>query len=160
MRPFAEVYELAVLVEADSFTFDAVDQLQLVRLAGEEFARFVLADFAVDELLVALDRAAHAAVDLAQVVGRERLRQVEVVVEAVVDRGADSELRPFHQLQHGLRHDVGGGVPHPMQPIFLRHLFQRLSHIRLLSRRNTTASRRKGREAALTWFHPRSPSLR
>jgi hypothetical protein len=65
----------------------------------------------VREALPLLDDRAHARLDALQVVRAERLRHVEVVVEAVLHRRADAELGLGEQVLHGLRHHVRGGVP-------------------------------------------------
>ena len=51
-----------------------------------------------------------------QVVRREGLRDVEVVVEAVGDRRPDAELGLGVQLLHGLGEHVRGGVPDHAAP--------------------------------------------
>ncbi len=62
------------------------------------------------DLLVAVDDLAHALLDRRQVVQRERLVAGEVVVEAVLDVGADGHLRAGEQLLHRLGQHVGGVV--------------------------------------------------
>ena len=63
------------------------------------------------EALALLDDLAHRGLDLREVLGHERGLDVEVVVEAVLDRRADAELRVGEELLHGLGHHVRGGVP-------------------------------------------------
>ena len=65
--------------------------------------------------MVGGDALAHPRLDGREVVGRQRPRQLEVVVEAVVDDRTDAELRAREQVQHGLGHDVGGGVAHRVE---------------------------------------------
>ena len=63
------------------------------------------------EPLTGLDDLAHPLVEVGQVLRGERPRDVEVVVEAVLDRRADAELGVRERLLHGLRQHVRGGVP-------------------------------------------------
>ena len=72
-------------------------------------------DFLADEPMVGGDGSAHGGLDGGQIVGRERARQQEVVVEAVVDRRADPELRAREEPQHRLGHHVRGGMAHRIQ---------------------------------------------
>src|SRR4051794_25760307 len=62
------------------------------------------------EPLALLDDLAHAGLDLLEVIGCERPRYVEVVVEAVGDRRADAELRLGEQVLDRLREHVRAGV--------------------------------------------------
>ncbi len=87
------------------------DQLQLVGLVGQLGARVVVGDRAPGEALALLDDLAHPGLELLEVLGHERGRDVEVVVEAVVDRGADPEPRLREHLLDRLRQNVRGGVP-------------------------------------------------
>ena len=125
---FAQVGELSMFVEAHLVDLDAVDQLELERLIGEEATRFVLVHLAMEEGVVGGDGGAHPLIDSAQVFGCERTGQLEVVVEAVLDRRADGELGAGEELQHRLRHDMGGGVAHAVDAVFLRQLVERLRH--------------------------------
>src|SRR5215475_5432288 len=61
---------------------------------------------AAAEALALPDDLAHLLLDGLEVVRAERLRHVEVVVEAVLDRRPDAELRLREQVLDGLRHDV------------------------------------------------------
>ena len=88
-----------------------VDELELVRLVGELFARllFGLVDAAGEQLAV-LDDLAHPLLERLQILGGERLGHVEVVVEAVGDRRPDPELGVGKHVLHRLRQHVGGRV--------------------------------------------------
>ena len=114
----------AALADLDARTLGGVtcggleaDELELVRLVGQLVACVVVGDLAAVELLALLDDLAHPRLDGLQVVRGERLRHVEVVVEAVGDRRPDAELRLREQLLHGLGHDVGGGVPQDVEAV-------------------------------------------
>ena len=71
-----------------------------------------------DEGLVLLDDGPHFRVDPLEVVVAEvgPVRQLEVVVEAVLDHRADGVLGPGPQPPHRLGHDVGGRVPQHLTP--------------------------------------------
>jgi hypothetical protein len=90
----------------------ALDDLALVRLVREERQRLLGAHLAAGERLAGGHDLAHACLDGGEVVLAERApaRQVEVVVEAVLDRRADGELGAGEQLGHRLRHHVRRGV--------------------------------------------------
>ena len=52
----------------------------------------------------------HLLLDLFEVVGSERSRPVEIVIEAVLDRRTDAELRLRIELEHRGGQQVRGGV--------------------------------------------------
>ncbi len=57
------------------------------------------------------DDLAHLLLDALEIlVGEVPVRAVEIVVEAVVDRGAERDLRAGEQPLHRVGHHVGGGV--------------------------------------------------
>ena len=94
-----------------------LDQLELVRLVCEFGAGLVEGRvLAAVEGLPLLDDLEHALLDGLEVVGVERLGDVEVVVETVGDGWSDAELG-LVQLLHRLRHDVRGGVAHDVEPV-------------------------------------------
>ena len=57
----------------------------------------------------------HARLDRLEVVGREGAADLEVVVEAVFDGGADAELRHREEVLDRLGHDVGRRVTQDVQ---------------------------------------------
>ena len=77
----------------------------------------LVGDHAAGEALPALLDLLHLLLDGLEVLGRERLLDVEVVVEAVLDRRADAQLGLGEELLHGLRHDVRGGVAQDVQAV-------------------------------------------
>ena len=87
------------------------DQLELVGLGRELGAGVVVGDLAAHERLPLLDDLLHLLLDGGEIVGGERRRDVEVVVEAVLDRRPDAQPGVRVQLLHRLRHDVRGRVP-------------------------------------------------
>ena len=64
------------------------------------------------EGVVGGDRRAHALLDDREVLGGQRAREQEVVVEAVGDDRTDPELRAGEQVQDGLGQHVRGAVAH------------------------------------------------
>ena len=92
------------------------DELELVRLAGQFRRRLAGRDDPAREPLALLHDLAHPLLDRLQVIRGERVRHVEVVIEAVLDRGADAELRG-EQFLHRLGQHVRGGVPQDRQAV-------------------------------------------
>ena len=121
----AQIVEPGVAEVADGLLLDLVDQLKLVGLVGEDRARLVLGDPAALDRHVALHRAAHPPLDAREVLGRQRTRQLEVVVEAVLDRRPDRVLALREHLDHGLGEDVRGGVAHAEEALLRRQRLQR-----------------------------------
>ena len=122
VRAAAEVGERAVRVERDALDGRAVlavrdeivDQLDLVVLPLGEEAGAGIGDrqlFAV-ELLRGLHVLLHLGLDGREVgLGdRDALRELEVVVEAVLDRRADRDLHAGIEIHHGGGEDVGSVV--------------------------------------------------
>ena len=111
VRAAAEVDEAVVLVGGYRLVFrDVRDDLQLERLVREVFARLAARQLRPAERRVGSDGLAHALLDALHVLGRERARDGEVVVEAVSGGWPDRELRLGEDVEHGLGHDVRGGV--------------------------------------------------
>ena len=113
MRPAAEVLPGPVPVHPHRIGLgDRLDQLDLVGLAQ----RLVVADRAVAVPDLGADRVArgddlpHAPGDRLEILRRERLGAVEVVVPAVLDHRPDRHLHVRPELLHRPRHDVRGVV--------------------------------------------------
>jgi hypothetical protein len=101
----------------------AVDDLELEAVAGEHLAGARARELVAHERLRLGQDLAHAGLDALEVLGVEGAglavgprRQLEVVVEAVLDGRADGEGGTGEQLQHRLGHDVGGGVADRVEP--------------------------------------------
>ena len=78
---------------------------------------------------VGSDDLAHLLLDDGEVFRRQAAREVEVVVEAVLDGRPDGELRLREQRKHGLRHDVRRRMSHPRQALIFRiHMLPRFLH--------------------------------
>ncbi len=125
VRAAAEVLEVAVLVERDgldAFVGDQVlDQLDLEALVfgAEVVERLGDRDVAAAEVLVGVDVLPHLRFDLRQVVlgDRHPVGELEVVVEAGLDRRADRHLGAGVELGHRLGHHVGGVVADQLEPL-------------------------------------------
>ena len=119
VRPAAEVGEAALAVDRDGRVVDRLDQLDLVDLAlvAEGAQRLVAGHLAAHERRVGLDDLGHALLDALEVLGREGLLDVEVVVEALLDRGADRELGAREEVGDRLGQDVGARVAEDVAPL-------------------------------------------
>ena len=126
VRTLAQVDERAVLVDRGRrhrrsvplrLRREVVEDLDLERLAalGEEGAALVRWQLAADERMVGGHARRHPRLDRGEVVGRQRPREVEVVVEAVDDRRPDAQLRAREQVQDRLGHDVRRRMAHRVE---------------------------------------------
>ena len=114
VRAAAQVQEGAVPVQRDRLhpliALQVLDQLDLVRLVlgAEALDRLVGAGLGSLERLVGLDVRRHPLLDSLQVVLRRAnaVRELEVVIEAVLDRGADRDLGAGPEVEHRGRHHV------------------------------------------------------
>jgi hypothetical protein len=97
---------------------DAFDDLHLVGLVAEQLQRPVAVDLLAFEALVLLDDALHLPLDPLEVLGRERALDVEVVIEAVGDRGTDRVFGSGIELEHCLCKDVGARVSDDLATLF------------------------------------------
>ena len=103
-----------MMVERDPLALQSVQQLELVLVAllPEVVDRAVPRDLLAPVRRIAPGELDHLLLDRAEVVRRQRmLAQVDVVVEAGLDRRADAELRPGEERFHRFCHQVGGAVP-------------------------------------------------
>ena len=107
MRPAAEVGEVALGIERDR-SFGLPRELDLVRLAlALEPCDRVLARELLPRPGAALgDLATHLFLDRLEVGLGDRLRELEVVVEAVRDRRPDRDLHAGMEAKHGLRQQM------------------------------------------------------
>ena len=122
VRPAAEIGERSLAVDGDRFAGrDALDDLRLVSLTdpAEELHRIgAVPDLPPDGLVPGHDLA-HPLLDPLEVVGGERVVSREVVVEAVLDRGADGDLGLGMKLLDGFGEDVGRIVAQEVEPLRL-----------------------------------------
>ncbi len=198
VRSLAEVAELAVLEERNGgrrlpgglrLRREVVEDLDLERLATAllDDAGVVERELLADERMVGRDALVHPVLDRLEVVGRQGSRQLEVVIEAVRDRGPDSELGAMEQVEDGLGHDVGRGVTHRIQRVVgagVEQLVDRAAgrrledlvlerdplpscscpccrfvrHVRHSSRESNDPSSRQDERSSLPRFHPPSRS--
>ena len=118
MRAAAQVDPAALAVHRQLFAGrQFADPFGLEAFAGPpEMVRGVVAvpDLPHD-LLVPVDDLAHPRLDRREVRRREVLLPVEIVVEAVVRRRAECDLRTGIKLLHRLGQDMGGVVPDQLQ---------------------------------------------
>src|SRR5207245_5354463 len=123
VRPLAQVDEAVLLVQAAlsvlnfgvavlvrAFLRELADLVDLVVLfaIAEELERLGHGHVTMLERRVLLHDLAHLRFDLLEIVGRERTREVEVVVEAVLGGRPESELRLREELEDGAGHDMRG----------------------------------------------------
>ncbi len=115
VRPAAQVDEGAAAVDGHRLVRQVVDQLQLVGLGGEELAGLLPVHLLPDKRRFGRHAFLHLLLDSGEVLRHQGPRQVEVVVEAVLDGRADAELGLREEHLHRLRHHVGGRVPHGIE---------------------------------------------
>jgi uncharacterized protein (DUF2342 family) len=117
----AEVEEVARPVAADQLVVGRllVDPVQLVGLVqlGEAADGLRVGQQLLLEAVAAGDYLRHALLDRLQVVLRERPGQVEVVVEAVLDRRSAGVLGAREEVGHRRRQDVGRRVPQHVERV-------------------------------------------
>src|SRR2546421_3469887 len=112
MRPAAEVGEVSLRVEGDR-TLGCVDELDLVRLLllDEARAGFVRRDLLALPLPTLCELPADLLFDAREIGFGDRLRKLEVVVEAVLDRRAGRDLHARVETSHGFGAGVRGRMP-------------------------------------------------
>src|SRR5919202_668265 len=107
VRPAAEVGEVPLRVEGDR-SLGGVDELDLVRLVllQEPLPRLGRADFLAPPLASLRQLAPDLLLDSRQGLLADRLRKLEVVVEAVLDRRPDRDLHARVKTPHRLGEEV------------------------------------------------------
>jgi len=112
VRPTAEIDELALLVQRHSGRIEALEDLHLegLLMVAKEPDGLAAVHLAALEAIVSAGDLAHGGLDPREVLGRERRRSIEIVVEAVFDRRSDRQLHLGIETLHGLRHHVRGRV--------------------------------------------------
>ncbi len=120
MRTGAHVLPVALLVDADLLVLrQLVDPLGLEAFAvllEPGLEAVAVPDAALDRQ-VAVDDLAHPLLDLREIVRGEGLLAREVVIETVLDRRAEGDLRAGEQLLHRLREHMRGVVPDQLERV-------------------------------------------
>ena len=108
----AQVGEIPLPAEGDRLALSGVllDELQLIGLVGLQLLRLLHRQRKPFDGEILLGDGGHFGLQLFQVLRGEGGGNVEIVVEAVLDGGADGELRFGEQVLHRLRQNVRGGV--------------------------------------------------
>ena len=115
VRAAAEVGEITLGIQRD-VPFGGVDELDLVRLVlgGEARLCFIARDLLAGPHATFLQLALDLVLDRREVGLGDRLRELEVVVEAVLDRRADRDLHagvePAHRLGQKVRRGMAQDV--------------------------------------------------
>ena len=111
MGPPAEVQEGPVAVDRYHLVVGKlVEPFELEVIVGEEIASLILAYDTPFEGVVGLDDPFHALLDGRDLIRGEGLGHVEVVVEAVVDGGAEADAGAGHEFAHRSGQNVSRGV--------------------------------------------------
>src|SRR5581483_9147108 len=118
VRPAAEVGEVLLLVQGD-VALGGIDELDLVRLVLllEAVLRLVARELLALPVATLLELALDLGLDLGEIRFGDRLGEVEVVVEAVLDRRPDRDLHARVQPTHRLREQMRRRVPEHVQRI-------------------------------------------
>ena len=99
----------ALAVDVDVVALgDRVDQfdLEAFALVREKIARLCARPDLLGEGLIGGHDGAHLRLDLGEILGREALFAIEIVIEAVLDHRADRDLGAGKKLLHRLGHHV------------------------------------------------------
>ena len=138
-----------------------LDQLDLVRLTlgPEALERLLGRDVLAHERLVGIDVLVHLRFDPLEVrvIDDDPLGELEVVVEAVVDRGPDRDLDARVQLEHGGREHMCGVMADQRERLLARPLGQDLERRHAVGRRR---GQRPGEIAQLAVHLDRERSAR
>ena len=134
VRPGAEIDEIAVAIERDFFVLrNVLDdiELELARLGSfaqrrepallAKCERFVARNFDPLEGMVRFDLLFHLRLDLLEILGRNAVRKIDVVIKAVLDRRPGGELRFRPDFQNGRGEDMRRRMAKPFE---VRHLLR------------------------------------
>jgi hypothetical protein len=121
VRPAAEIGEVALRVEGDR-TVGGVDELDLVPLSllREHPLRLLGRDLLARPLPPFLQLASDLGLDPLEVLLADRLGELEVVVEPVLDRRTDRDLHAGIEPADGFREQVRGGVTEHVERVRIR----------------------------------------
>ena len=129
VRAGAEIDEIAVAIERDLLALgNVLDDIELELARARPRAPSAASrpraaqrkassreHFHALEGVVRLDLLLHLGLDFLEILGRDAVRQFDVVVEAVLDRRAGGELRFRPEPEDGGGQDVGGGMADALQ---------------------------------------------
>src|SRR6266436_4725648 len=116
VRPAAQVHERTVGVDRDHLVRPEVfDALELERVILEAPLRFRAIHLLAHERVIGLHDLPHLLFDRCEILRPEGPLHREVVVEPVLDRGTESDLRLGEQLPHRRRQHVGRRVAQHLQ---------------------------------------------
>ena len=109
----AQVGEIALAEEAQLLPFSSVllDQFDLVGVILHQLFGLVARELKPLQCFPFLDDLLHFGFDLLQVFCHKGLLHVDVIIEAVVHRGADGQFSLGIQVLHRLGQHMGAGVP-------------------------------------------------
>ncbi len=151
----AEVQKVTVSEQGDLFVVgDVLDDVGFEAIGcgpfGEggqtallgEFEGFVAGDDEFFEGMVCFDFEAHLLLDLGEVLRRDAVGQIDVVVEAVFHGGTGGELGFGPDFEDGGGEDVGGGVAEPLQ---ISHLLPLLESFAFFSHGKGVDDKSSGR---------------
>ena len=135
VRAGAEIGEFAVAIEGNFLALGNVLNDVEFELRGgrsrtkgtkdtkvRHFQGFVSGDSDALEGVIRLRFLFHLGFDLREVLGRDAVRQFEIVIEAILDRRPGGKLRLRPDAQDRGRHDVRGGMAQPLEVGHLRAL--------------------------------------
>ena len=118
MRTLAQIPKFAVAVERKGFSLhrQILHLLHLVRLPRflQPISHLLRAQFLALEGLTRVDDAPHAFFQIRKIFRGERLVEIEVVVEPMLDGRAKAKLGVGPDFQHCLRQDMSKRVPQPI----------------------------------------------
>ena len=118
VRAAAQVLERPVGIDRDRLVVPQLaDALELERIVGEAPVGLGAVDDFAHERVVARGHLPHPGLDPLEVLGRERPIDLEVVVEAVLDRRAEPDAGAGKQLADRGREDVRGRMPEHLQGV-------------------------------------------
>ena len=121
MRTAAEVHERAAAIDADLLApFGQIgNRLNLVVLAlfGKQRPSLVGFDRLVLEPVGLFGQPGHGPLDLREIIGAQLPRQLEIVVETVLDRRPEAKFGLGKDLLDRGGHNVRAGVAHPLKVI-------------------------------------------
>ena len=107
----------------------AARQARRVRHVLRHGQRLVARNDDALEGVVRFDLLLHLRLDLREILGRDAVRQFDVVIKAVLDRRPGGELRVGPDAQDGRRQDVRGGMAQALEVGHLRALLESFAFV-------------------------------